>query len=297
MAVLSKIDPNNLDSSDALGRNTDDPLDCNGDENDDEDDDDEDDDGDDSDVESFDGDDSGTYKPPRVNKPKNPKINNDKASISWPVYNHQEELMNARNRVLEQARLGIQPDLPTPPDFETEQELHLWMLHKFGDVDPKYWKSLEAYYRYGHWFWEYFDEEDDEGYFNNNSLPSMAEADYPDFSLDIKNDMTTAKQEAELRVSKREKKCCDGHAYLWQERNVNRISVISVRNKRRSQIREDVKAKMSPSVQAAVEVLDEKKKTWLQVEEAREKAEREAEKKLLAKRPVPRPGSSDWWWQ
>ncbi|CCX34525.1 Protein of unknown function [Pyronema omphalodes CBS 100304] len=212
--------------------------------------------------------------------------------IDWPVYDHQTELENARNRGLERARARLPPLPPSPPDFETEQELHMWMLHKFGNVSPEYWKSLEAYYRYGHWFWEDFDEEDEEGYLNNTSLPSMAEVDYPDFSLDITHDLKAAKEEADARVSKRKKKCCEGHAYLWQERNVSRIGIVSVRCKRRSQIQEDIKVKMSPSVRAAIEVLKEEEEARQQAEkeaeEARKQAERETEEKRSANKPESR---------
>jgi hypothetical protein len=41
-----------------------------------------------------------------------------------------------------------------PPDFETQQELHEWMLHNTignkWDI-PGYWDTREAYTRYGHW--------------------------------------------------------------------------------------------------------------------------------------------------
>ncbi|KAI5787520.1 hypothetical protein FPQ18DRAFT_308179 [Pyronema domesticum] len=288
MAALSKLDPNALDPPNALDLNLDDPLGCDDNESDCSIDNDDNDD-DSSSVDSFDGDDSGIYKPPRSGKSKNSETDE---GIDWPVYDHQTELENARNRGLERARARLPPLPPSPPDFETEQELHMWMLHKFGNVSPEYWKSLEAYYRYGHWFWEDFDEEDEEGYLNNTSLPSMAEVDYPDFSLDITHDLKAAKEEADARVSKRKKKCCEGHAYLWQERNVSRIGIVSVRCKRRSQIQEDIKVKMSPSVRAAIEVLKEEEEARQQAEkeaeEARKQAERETEEKRSANKPESR---------
>ncbi|KAI5801010.1 hypothetical protein FPQ18DRAFT_399266, partial [Pyronema domesticum] len=101
-----------------------------------------------------------------------------------------------------------QPAEISPPDFETQEDLHEWMLHNTLGNDPNelyvpgYWKTREAYTRYGHWI----DAEDNaEQLLGRWPLQPIA---YELLKVDLGRFSAILDMEGTRDV------CCKGHEYL-----------------------------------------------------------------------------------